>query len=399
MKLKVKISIIVLVIFALLGSFGLGYFTGEIQHEGCTPEECEIFQPPGEVDLSLFWEVWNTLDESYVDQDQIREQEMIYGAISGMVKSLGDPYTSFMKPKNAETFRENISGEFEGVGMEITIKDDQLQVVSPLEKTPAERAGIQAGDKILAVNGTSTDNISITEAVNLIRGPKGSAVTLTIGREGWSEPKPIEIIRDTNEIPSLKWEMKEDNIAYLRLYQFSEKASSDFRKAALEILNSPTEKIILDLRNNPGGSLRVAQDIAGWFLKRGEAVAIEDFGGKRKNITYEARGPELLMNYEVVVLINKGSASGAEILAGALRDNRGAQLIGQTSFGKGSVQELKRLSGGSSLKVTVAKWLTPNGASVSKDGLEPDIKVETEPKDYGTEGDDQLKKAIEILKE
>jgi carboxyl-terminal processing protease len=239
--------------------------------------------------------------------------------------------------------------------------------------------------------------LTLDEAVNLIRGPKGTKVKLTIYREGWSESKDFEIVRAVIEIPSLKWEMK-DGIVYLKIYQFTEKAALDFARAAMEILAKPSQKMILDLRDNPGGYLEVAQDIAGWFLEKGEIVAIEDFGnGKTKE--YKSEGPARFLDYKIVVLINQGSASGAEILAGALRDNRGILLIGEKSFGKGSVQEVENLKGGSSLKITVAKWLTPKGKSISETGLTPDIEVKMTEKDVEEGKDPQLEKAIEILKE
>jgi len=211
-------------------------------------------------------------------------------------------------------------------------------------------------------------------------------------------PKEFKVKRAVIEIPSLKWELKEGEIAYIQLYQFTEKASSDFKKVALEILNSPAKKIILDVRNNPGGYLRVVQDIAGWFLEKGKMVAIEDFGKNKKNNYYKSPGPASFLDYPLVVLINEGSASGSEILAGALRDNRGVLLIGEKTFGKGSVQELEKLSGGSSLKVTVAHWLTPKGELITERGLEPDIKAEISEEDFEAGRDPQLEKAIEILK-
>jgi carboxyl-terminal processing protease len=245
--------------------------------------------------------------------------------------------------------------------------------------------------------------MTVDEAVDLIRGPKGTEVTLTIFREEWEKSKEFKIVRAVIEVPSLKWEIKRPasgypDIAYIKLYQFSEKASFDFSKAAIEILNSPAEKIILDLRDNPGGYLEVAQDIAGWLLKRGEVVVIEDFGeGKEQNV-YKAQGNASLVEYPMVILINQGSASGSEILAGALRDNRGILLIGEKSFGKGSVQELEKLRDNSSLKITIAKWLTPKGELITDKGLEPDIKVEMTEEDYEQGRDPQLDKAIEIIK-
>ena len=378
-------------VFTILTSFGLGIYFGKTQCQIC---------PPQEIDFSLFWEVYHKLQEKFVDKGKFDVQKMIYGAISGMVKSLGDPYTVFFPPEETKRFEEDVKGVFEGVGMEIGIRKGQLQVIAPLEGTPAQRAGLRPGDKILKINDTPTSDLTIDEAVNLIRGPKGTEVTLTIFREEWEKTKEIKIVRDVIEVPSLKWEMKEINgqkIAYIQLYQFSEKASFDFRKAAIEILESPAQKIILDLRNNPGGYLEVAQDISGWFLEKEKTVVIEDFGQGNKN-EYKSQGPGTFSDYKVVILINQGSASGAEILAGALRDNRGILLIGEKSFGKGSVQELEKLKEGSSLKITVAKWLTPKGELITDVGLTPNIKVEMTEEDYNEGKDPQLEKAIEVIK-
>jgi carboxyl-terminal processing protease len=376
-------------VFTILASFGWGTYFGKTRCQVC---------PPQEIDFSLFWEVYHKLQEKFVDKGKFDVQKMIYGAISGMVKSLGDPYTVFFPPEETKRFEEDVKGVFEGVGMEIGIKKGQLQVIAPLEGTPAQRAGFRPGDKILKINDTQTSDLTIDEAVNLIRGPKGTEVTLTIFREEWEKTKEIKIVRDIIEVPSLKWEIKDENIAYIQLYQFSEKASFDFRKAAIEILESPSQKIILDLRNNPGGYLEVAQAISGWFLEKGKTVVIEDFGQGNKN-EYKSQGPGTFSDYKVVILINQGSASGAEILAGALRDNRGILLIGEKSFGKGSVQELEKLKEGSSLKITVAKWLTPKGELITDVGLEPNIKVEMTEKDYEEGRDPQLDKAIEIIRE
>ncbi len=353
---------------------------------------------PEDIDFSLFWQSYNTLKEKFVNPGKIDNQKIIYGAISGMVKTLGDPYTVFYNPEETKKFEEQLLGIFEGIGIEIDIKNEQLVVITPLEGTPAQRSGLMAGDRILKIGNTDTSGISVDEAVTLIRGPKGTEVNLTIFRDGWQESKEIKIIRDVIKIPSLKWELLENNIAYIHIYQFSESLSSDFRKAAIEILNSPAKKIILDLRNNPGGYLEVSQYIAGWFLERGKTVVIEDFGnGKEKNI-YKSEGNGEFMRYPMVALINKGSASASEILAGALRDDRDIKLIGEKSFGKGSIQEMVELKKESTIKITIAKWLTPKGVSISDVGLDPDIKSEMTEEDYKQNKDPQLEKAIETVK-
>lgn len=385
-----KKSLIPIFLIAVLAGYLSGLYVGKSQCKICQPED---------VDFSLFWEAYNKLKESFVTPEKLDVQKIIYGAISGMLKSLDDPYTTFFNPEETKQFLEEIKGKFEGVGMEVGIKQGQLIIIAPLENTPAQRAGLRAGDKILKIDGKDTIDLTVEEAVDLIRGPKSTEVTLTILRDEWTEPKDIKLVREVIIIPSLKWELKEGDIAYIRIYQFSEGVNSDFAKAALEILSSPAKKIILDLRDNPGGLLDEAVTISGWFLKRGDVVVIEDFGdGKEKN-NYESEGPGRLSEYPVVILINYGSASASEILAGAIKDNKGVQLIGEKSFGKGLVQESIRLSDGSSLKITVAKWLTPKGISINDVGLEPDIMVVMTEKDRQEGKDPQLDKAIEIMKE
>ena len=376
-------------IVIILAVFSFGFYFGKAQCEICPPEQ---------VDFSLFWEAWSEIEESFVDRKELDIQEMIYGAISGMIESLNDPYTVFLRPEEAKRFIEGVRGAFEGVGMEIGIKKGQLQVIAPLEGTPAKRAGLRAGDKIIKIDGESTINITISEAVGLIRGPRNTEVSLTIYRDEWEKTKDIKITRETIEIPSLKWEMKEGNIAYLKLYHFTEKAKPAFREAAIEILESPAEKIILDLRNNPGGYLEIAKDIAGWFLERGQVVVIEDFGENKGQKIHKSAGPGRLLKYPIVILINQGSASGSEILAGAIRDNREVKLIGEKSFGKGSVQKLEKLRESSFLKITIAKWLTPKGKLITNKGLEPDIIIEMTEEDFEQGRDPQLDKAIEVIR-
>ena len=392
MDTKRKIVFTLLGFLLIGGAFGVGtlvgYSLGQAQCPVCPPEE---------LDFSLFWEAYHKLQDNFVNGEKLNTQTIIYGAISGMVKSLGDPYTIFFTPEDAKVFEEDVRGVFEGVGMEIGIRKGQLQVISPLEGTPAQKAGLRPGDKIIKIDDTETADLTIDEAVRLIRGPRGTKVVLTVFRDEWDKTREIEIERALIEIPSLKWELKDNNIAYLKLYQFSEKAGADFQASAVEILNSPAQKIVLDLRNNPGGYLEVAQDIAGWILAKGEIVAIEDFGKGDKN-EFNSAGPSRFVSYPIVVLINEGSASASEILAGALRDNRGIMLIGEKSFGKGSIQGLEELRDGSSLKITIARWLTPKGNTLTDVGLEPDIRVEITDEDYNEERDPQLDKALEVIR-
>jgi len=391
MKYRIKRNLL-LVLFALIflaGSFGMGYFSGR------GSIICEVC-PPQDLDFSLFWETLKKLQESFVEPEKIDNETILYGAISGMVDALGDPYTVFFNPEDTERFYEDIAGRFDGVGMEIAIRNNVLKVVAPLEGTPADKAGLRPGDQIIKINGELTSDLSLDDAVSRIRGPKGTKVVLTIFRESWDVPKDIELTRAEIRVPSLKIEIMENNIAYIRIYQFSSEAGIDFSRIAVQVLTKGAEKIILDLRNNPGGYLNIARDISGFFLKRGDLVVIEDFGDSQEE--YRAAGTGIFSDYPLVVLINEGSASGAEILAGALRDNREVKLIGETSFGKGSVQQLETLTGGSSVKITIAKWLTPKGQTIEDIGLEPDIEIEITDEDFEKDQDPQLDKAIEIIK-
>ncbi|MDP2909654.1 MAG: S41 family peptidase, partial [bacterium] len=305
----------ILLIVVLFGVFGLGYWLGGEN------KFCPVC-PPEEVNFSIMWEAWQKLKENYVNPGNLSERDMVYGATAGMVKAAGDPYTVFFNPEETTKFLEDVTGEFQGVGMEIGIKEDQLQVVSPIKGTPAEKAGLRPGDKILKIGETVAADISVEEAVSLIRGPKGTDVVLTIIRSEWQDPKDITIRRDVIKIPSMEWELIEEDVAHVKIFHFSEILGLDFRKAVAEIIASPAKKMIVDLRGNPGGYLEVSQEIAGWFLERGKTVVIEDFGNNIEKTIYKSEGNPRFANYPIVVLVNRGTASASEILAAALRDNR-----------------------------------------------------------------------------
>jgi len=383
------IIIVFLVVTALV--FEVGFFIGQKQ------VVCPVCKPE-DIDFSLFWDAHSKLQKNFVDPAKFDNQKIIYGAISGMAKSLGDPYTSFFNPEEAKRFEQDLSGSFEGIGVEIGLKNNQLTIIAPLKNTPGERAGLKSGDIITEINGKTTTDMGIEEAVSLIRGKGGTEVILSVFREGWKNTKDIKIIRATIDIPSVEWELKDGNVAYISIYLFDQSLLSKFNKIALEILNSSAKKIVLDLRNNPGGYLEVSQYMAGWFLKNGQVVTIEDFGQNNDKKYYKAEGNAKFFDYPTVILINKGSASASEILAGSLRDNRNIKLIGEKSFGKGSVQEVLGLRDGSMLKITIAKWLTPSGISISDVGLSPDIKIDITDKDFEDNKDPQLDKALEIIK-
>ncbi len=392
-------------VVAIFVAFFAGFIYGSIDKlprpvQGIINQE---FGKPKEFDFGLFWEAWDNLHEKYVDKNKLAEDTLLYGAISGMIKGAGDPYTVFLPPQESKLFEQDVKGSFGGIGAEIGKRNGFIVVIAPLEDTPAKKAGLLAGDKILKIDGESTEDFSVEEAVKRIRGNVGVKVVLTIlrGTDG-AKAKDVTIIRDVIKIPITKLEFLEDEkIAHLAFYSFTSTAPFEFQQAAAKILASGTKGIILDLRNNPGGFLEVAVDIAGWFLQSGDLVAIEDFGGNsgEKRVEFRAGGLAALKNYPTVILVNQGTASAGEILAGALRDNRKIELIGEKTFGKGSVQELIRFKDDSSLKVTVAKWLTPKGVSISEAGLEPDYKIAITEEDINEQKDPQLDKAVEILSE
>lgn len=396
----------VLSLFLILGAlsiFGAGFIAGKTSGLGGENKGLfdtrKFFSNEPQPSFDLLEEGFLVIKKMYVDADNIKEEDLIYGAIEGMVNALDDPYSVFFEPEVSKVFEENINGTFEGIGAEIGVRDEILIIISPLKNSPSEKAGLKAGDKVLFVDKTPTADLTLDEAVQIIRGPKGTTVTLTISREEVEDNIEVSIVRDTIRIPNLLWEKKEGNVAYIQLYHFTESARGDFEELANEVLRSDTDKIMLDLRNNPGGLLEVAVDIAGWFLPPNSVVTSEARGQAGEGKTYRTDGSGSLSGYPIVVLINQGSASASEILAGALRDHRAAKLIGEKTFGKGSVQQLSRLSDGSNIKITVAKWLTPNGVSIDGNGLEPDIKVEMTQDIFDKEGDIQLKRAIEVIKE
>ncbi|MBM3257244.1 MAG: S41 family peptidase [Candidatus Liptonbacteria bacterium] len=349
-------------------------------------------------DFGTFWQAWETIEDLHLKDKDVNAQEKVYGAISGLVGSLEDPYSDFFKPSDSKQFQDDIRGSFGGIGAELGIRKNQLLIIAPLKNTPASKAGLKAGDKILRVNSTSTDGISIDDAVRMIRGKEGTSLTLTIFRDSWERPKDIKIVREQITVPTLDFEMKEGDIGYLHLYSFNRNAGSLFYQAMVEASTQGARGLILDLRNNPGGYLEAAVNLAGWFLPRGTLVVSEE-GREGVMDQLRANGNAALADFPVVVLINQGSASASEILAGALRDSRKVKLIGEQSFGKGTVQQLTDLRDGSSLKLTIAHWVLPSGAILEGKGLMPDIEVKKTDEDEEKKRDPQLDKAIEVLKQ
>jgi len=385
---KIIYSVVLIVCFVAV--FSLGAWVGATKIAYHVPQ-------PGTIDFSLFWDAYNKLEQNYIDPSKITNQKIVYGAIAGMANSIGDPYTDFFNPVQAQKFQQDLSGSFEGIGAEIGMKKDILTIIAPLKNTPAANAGLKSGDEIIKIDGKDATQMTTEEAVDLIRGKKGSTVTLSIFRDGWNNTKDFKITRDTIKVPSMDWSLKNGDVAYIQIYQFDDTLPADFKTAALQILQSPAKKIVLDLRDDPGGYLESAQDVAGWFLQKGQTVTIEDFGKSKAQQSFKTDGNSELANYPIVVLINQGSASASEILSGALRDNKNVKLVGTQSFGKGCVQEVITLQDGSFLKVTIANWLTPKGGSISNVGLTPDVKVNITDKDIQAKKDPQLDKALEIV--
>lgn len=357
------------------------------------------------VDFSLFWQVWDRLHARYVDTDSLDTQQLVYGAISGMVAAAGDPYTVFFEPVTARKFQEEVSGAFSGVGMELGMRDGAITVIAPIKDSPAIRAGIRAGDVIVKIDDASAEGMSVEEAVNLIRGKKGTTVRLSVAREGEDALLEFSLVRDTIKIPAVDWKLLNGTVAYLQIYSFNGNVDDEFAEAIREIEESSADRLILDLRNNPGGLLDSAVNLAGWFLEPKSVVVKEKFSS---GLIDEMRtsGNARLVKMPVVILMNGGSASASEILAGALHDNRNIQIIGEQSFGKGSVQQIESFYNGSTLKVTVAKWLTPNGVSISETGIAPTTEIIITPKEYDEKGwllgepgkDPQLDAAITAVK-
>lgn len=350
-----------------------------------------------EADFSPFWKVWNDINNKYPN-GKITDQEKIYGAISGLVESLNDPYSVFFDPDETKLFESDIKGNFTGVGMEVGIKNKFLTVIAPLKDTPAYKANIKSGDKILKIDGADTTGLSAEEAIKLIRGEKGTTVTLIISRDGEKEPKEIKIVRDIINIPTINTQLREDGIFVISLYSFSANSAELFRDALKEFALAKTDKLLLDLRGNPGGYLDAAVSMSSWFLDSGKTVVIEDYGNNSKQKIYRSKGYDVFNeNLKFVILIDSGSASASEILAGALQDYKKALLVGEKSFGKGSVQEVLDVTSDTILKITVAKWLTPNGNSISEKGLTPDYTVSFTKKDIENKTDSQLNKAVDLL--
>ena len=344
-------------------------------------------------DMSEYWRV-NDLLHAKFDGD-ISAEKQAEGAITGMVASLGDPYTTYLTADQSKELSDDLKGSLSGVGIEVGLKNDKLTVIAPIDGAPAALAGIRAGDIIVGVNNEETSSMSLDTAVSKIRGQKGTDVTLKIIR-GSSSPKDYKITRDEITVPSVKTEVKEDGIGYIKISRFGDDTVEAVQNAASELKTKGVKAVVVDLRDNPGGYLDGAVDISSQFMSSG--VVVEQRSSKEKNSVYHAKPGGELTEIPVVVLVNNGSASASEIMAGALHDNNRATLVGENTFGKGSVQQLFQLSGGANVKITIAHWFTPKGVNISKEGIHPDIEVKQTAEDFNAGHDPQLDKALETAK-
>ncbi|MFH0857264.1 MAG: S41 family peptidase [Candidatus Magasanikbacteria bacterium] len=351
------------------------------------------------VDFDQFWDLWKLVKENYVDTDKVTDVDLFYGALEGLVAGLDDPHSLYLPPSDAEEFATSLSGKFEGIGAEIGVKEDRLLVVAPLKDSPAEKAGLKSGDFIVAIDDEETYGLAVDEAVTKIRGEKGTQVVLSILRDGSETIEDISITRDTINIPTIALEMKENNIAYVRLSYFNQDTASEFNKVVKEIISKNPSGIILDMRMNPGGYLDAAISVASEWVESGTIVkeVFSDDTAKE----YPSEGNHRLASIKTIVLVDEGTASGSEIVAGALQDYGKATLVGVKTYGKGSVQSFEVFSDGSALKLTVAEWLTPKDRHINKIGIEPDVIVENmfEVKNEATGDviDHGYDKAVELL--
>lgn len=401
MSLKtIRKIIIICALLTLSGGVGFQLGQTQIALQGRFIPRVEIShkepQVLTDVDFGQFWDVWNKISQNYIDKKAIDPQKMVYGAISGMVSSLGDPYTVFLTPEQNKDTKEELGGSFEGIGAQLGFKDHQLVVVAPLKGTPAEAAGVRAGDAILRIDGKDTAGITLPEAVSKIRGLKGTKVKLTILHEKEEKTVELEIPRETIVVKSVEWEQREVSgriIAYVRLLRFGDSTTPEWDKTVSEIRQAKISQVVLDVRNDPGGYLTGAVYVASEFLPDGIVVIQESGNGEKTTHRVNRKGR--LLSGKLIVLINKGSASASEIVAGALQDQKRAILVGETTFGKGTVQEALDLERGAGLHITTAKWLLPSGRWVDKIGLKPDIEVFLDEKN--PVNDTQLNRALELV--
>lgn len=369
-----------------VGSGSVDLDTGELNHQ--------------DVDMKAFWKAWDILNSRYIaTATSTSDKDKVYGAIRGLAESLGDPYTTFFDAEENKSFQTDLSGTLEGIGAILNVKDGLLTVVSVINNSPASKSGLEAGDKIVKIGDVDAIDIDINKAVGLIRGKKGTSVNLTVVRGENKITKNFDIVRDTVTTPVIETKKyTNENVFVISISSFTSNAPELFRSALREYVDSGYSKLIIDLRNNTGGYLESAVDMTSWFVYTGKTVVTEDFGGHNDPVIYRSKGYNLFNpNMKVVILVNDNTASASEIFAGALRDYGRAVLVGTKTYGKGSVQELIPVTDDTMLKVTIARWLTPNGTSLSHNGLNPDYEVIPTEEDYKNKKDVQMEKALEVI--
>lgn len=398
------VTVIVLGLVLLGSGFWLGWDSGVKHPQSITVTGVKNISPdddatgtPSVADFSVFWQAWQDINQYYLRNPSTTSQAKMYGAITGMLAATGDPYTEFFSPAESKQFQENITGDFGGIGAELgtNASSGAIVVISPLAGTPAQKAGLKPEDVIVSVNGTSTTGLNVDEVVSMVRGKEGTMVTLTIMREGWKTTQDFKIVRANIQVPTVDFEMKGE-IAHITLNEFTQDADGLFYGALQKAVNAHAKGIVLDLRGDPGGYLEVAVDLAGYFLKPGSQV-VKEVGRAVPEQSFTSTGSGALDTMPMAILIDGGSASAAEILAGALHDDRNIPLVGKKSFGKGTVQQLFDLADGSSLKITVAHWVMPSGRILDHDGLVPDYSVSTSDADIKNGKDPQLSTALEVV--
>jgi len=371
-----KIMVIALLVVSLALSFGAGCALGTR-----TP-------PSSSQGLGIVEEAWNIIFQDYVDRDELDASQLRQAAIRGMVEALDDPYTVYLDAETYQLSLSSLEGKFEGIGAEVAVRDSQLVIIAPIADSPADEAGIKAGDRILAIDGKTTSEMSLVEAVLLVRGPKGTSVRLLILHQGETEPEEIDIVRAEIELTSVRFEMRQD-IAYINITHFAEGTGEELSPVLDSITAEAATGIILDLRSNPGGVLTAVVDVASHFLKEGVVVDIVDNQGSHTVIP--VNDERATTDLPLVVLVDSYSASGSEVLAGALQDYGQATIAGTRTFGKGSVNVLHQLEDGSGLYITTARWLTPSGHLIEGEGIDPDYELELE-------GEDVIQWAMDYLK-
>jgi carboxyl-terminal processing protease len=393
-----------IIVLIAIGFFYGGYYMGQrgfVFEVRRNPPEIKIlnkYPSNQKIDFARFWEVWDLVSENYLERP-VDSQKMLWGAITGMVSSLGDPYTSYLPPETNKNVQNALNGKYEGIGAELGIKDNMLVVIAPLDGSPAKAAGVKSGDRILKIGEIVTAGMSVTDAVSRIKGDAGTQVVLTL-QTGNETPRETTITRGVITISSVSWQDKGDGTLYIRVGRFGGETNADWDKAVSEanVKMKELDAVIVDVRGNPGGYLDSAVYLAGEFFVNKPVIFKESalgeqvpFGTQRIGVFQKVPG--------VIVLVDEGSASASEILASALRDNIGAKIVGMKTFGKGTIQDAKDFSDGSGVHITIAKWLTPNKEWVHKNGIEPDVKVELNAENTKDGADPQLAKALELAKE